>query len=136
MVVKADIEVMNYIVTPKNINEVFAKHSVPKELDLLSIDIDSYDLALWKALSDEYQPRVVAIEMNPNFPMKTKATIRGNDENWSWDNYSKFYGSSFGAMYEFAKSKGYTYVYNMAFTDIFFIRNDLVPEELMNIDPL
>jgi hypothetical protein len=41
------VEVLNYIVTGANINAVFEKHDVPKELDFLSIDIDSYDLSLW-----------------------------------------------------------------------------------------
>ena len=135
MYTKADIEVMNYWVTPKNLNEIFQKHSVPRELDLLSIDIDSYDLKLWEALSEDYQPRVVVIEMNSGFPLETKATITGMDENWSWDNYSKSYGSSFGAILDCATRKGYTYVYHMTFTDMFFIRNDLVTEELRNIDP-
>jgi hypothetical protein len=124
---KADIEIMNYIVTPKNINEIFDKHSVPKELDILSIDIDSYDLLLWEALRPEYRPRMVVMEMNSGFPIETKAIINGIDENWVWDSYSKYFGSSFGAIVELAERKGYTYVYHMAFTDIFFIRNDLVP---------
>ena len=108
---------------------------MPKELDILSIDIDSYDLLLWEALKPEYQPRVVVMEMNSGFPMSAKATISGIDENWVWDNVSKSYGSSFGAIVDLAEQKGYTYVYHMAFTDIFFIRNDLVTPELLNIRP-
>ena len=75
------------------------------------------------------------MEMNPNFPVDIKATITGNDENWVWDEFTKNYGSSFAAICELAKQKGYTYVYHMATTDIFFIRNDLVPPELEGIDP-
>ncbi|HPQ82275.1 MAG TPA: hypothetical protein PL191_00865, partial [Candidatus Saccharimonas sp.] len=51
-------------ITPENINKLFKKYNVPKNLDLLSIDIDSNDIYVWKALNTEYRPRLVIVEYN------------------------------------------------------------------------
>ena len=126
------IQVLNYFVFPTNVNQIFETHNISKELDILSIDIDSMDYHVWEALDSKYRPRVIVVEFNPNFPISVKAK---QNHGHGWDGYSKEYGSSFGAFIELAKRKGYTYVYHMAFTDIFFIRDDIVPEELKGIDP-
>ena len=44
---------------------------MPRELDYLSIDIDSTDIWVWRALlkSGKYRPRVVSIEYNSNLPL-------------------------------------------------------------------
>ena len=37
------IQTLKYTVTPDNVNHIFDKENIPKEIDMLSIDIDSYD---------------------------------------------------------------------------------------------
>jgi len=49
------------IVTAENIQSLFQKYDVPKNFDLLSIDIDYNDYWVWKAITD-YHPRVVVME--------------------------------------------------------------------------
>ena len=39
-------------VTPLNINEIMVKYNISKEIDFLSIDIDSNDYWVWKNLDD------------------------------------------------------------------------------------
>ncbi|RMH81746.1 MAG: hypothetical protein D6683_03570, partial [Actinomyces sp.] len=50
-------------VTAANVEELFARHDVPTEVDLVSIDIDSDDYWVWEALR-HWRPRVVVIEYN------------------------------------------------------------------------
>ena len=57
----------NEMLTLDNIVEVFRSYHVPKEFDLLSIDVDGNDYWLWEALAAEFRPRVVVIEMNRSF---------------------------------------------------------------------
>ncbi len=53
---------------------------------------------------------------------------------FTWKDYNKFYGASIKAIYDLAKSKGYEYVYHMTYTDIFFVRSDLLPENMRGMD--
>ena len=70
----AGIELIQpYLVFPTNINEILDKYNISKELDVLSIDIDSVDYQDWEALDSKYRPRVVVVEFNPNFPLHIKA---------------------------------------------------------------
>jgi len=49
-------------VSPENVVSLFKKYDIPHDFDLLSIDIDSNDYWVWKAIT--YNPRVVVIEYN------------------------------------------------------------------------
>jgi hypothetical protein len=48
-----------------------------RDIDILSIDIDSDDLAIWRSVS-AYAPKVVIIEYNPTIPFDTEfENVRG-----------------------------------------------------------
>lgn len=49
-------------ITPENINQVFDEQMVPHDFDLLSIDIDGNDYAVWQSLEEKYKPKIVIIE--------------------------------------------------------------------------
>lgn len=67
-------------VTGKNsLDEIFARHTMPKDIDLLSIDIDSDDYHVFKELKN-YQPRVVIIEHNPTIPPEIDIVQNIGDE--------------------------------------------------------
>ena len=51
----------------ENINDLFKKHKVPVDVDLVVIDVDGQDYWIWKAL--EAKPRVVEIEFNTTLGM-------------------------------------------------------------------
>ena len=56
-------------ITSRSIVRLFRRHGVPLEVDYVSIDIDSYDLWVLRALlGSEYRPRVLTVEYNSNFP--------------------------------------------------------------------
>ena len=53
----------------RNVASVLRKHSVPTQVDFLSIDVDSVDIWLLEAiLQGGFKPRMIAIEYNSNFP--------------------------------------------------------------------
>lgn len=46
------------------LDAILAAHPIPRDFDLLSIDIDGNDYHVWKAVTN-YRPRLVLIEFNP-----------------------------------------------------------------------
>jgi hypothetical protein len=50
-----------------NLDTILRQTPVPRDFDLLSIDIDGNDYHVWKALSS-YAPKVVCVEFNPTIP--------------------------------------------------------------------
>lgn len=115
--------------TAENINKIFADRNVPKNLDLLSIDIDSNDLWVWNALSDDYKPRLVVIEYNSKFSPEDAVTVE-YDPKLQWDG-SDYMGASLKALNYVAKKKGYSLVYcENRGVNAFFVRNDLISKEL------
>jgi len=89
-----------------NINKLFKKYSVPNDLDLLSIDIDSNDFWVWKAINKKYIPKLVVIEYNATISIDSAMSIEYN-KNQIWDGGSDYFGASLLAMYRLARAKGY-----------------------------
>lgn len=111
-------------ITAENINTLFQKYNIPREFDLLSIDIDSNDYWIWKAL-EGYSPRVVAIEYNATIPPTESSTVPYNPSaQWDGTNY---YGASLLALYNLGAEKGYTLVgCDKMGINAFFVRNELI----------
>jgi len=111
-------------VTAENINSLFKKYKVPEKFDLLSIDIDSNDYWVWKAIS-RYSPRVVVIEYNASIPPTESKAIKYNPKvRWDGTNY---FGASLLALANLGKTKGYTLIgCDSRGINAFFIKNDLI----------
>jgi len=64
-----------------SLEKILKKTKIPKKFEVLSIDIDSYDLAVWQSLK-RYDPQVVIIEINsgiePGILQKNSYKKRGN----------------------------------------------------------
>ena len=95
-----------------SLDKILSNTSIPKDFDILSIDIDSYDLDVWESLQD-YRPKIVIIEINNEISPGIKQ--RHSSENWL---------NSFTSTLEVGKSKGYTLICHLF--NLFFIRNDLL----------
>lgn len=121
-----EINLHKECVTPENIEELFKKYGVPKDFDLVSIDIDSMDWYVWRALGKQYRPKVVLIEYNQYFGNKLDYVV-AYDPFFIWDNKSMYFGASLEAYYLLGKDLGYTLVYveNQG-VNAFFIRDDLL----------
>lgn len=116
---------INKFLTKDNIVECFEEYSIPKEFDLLSIDIDSNDYYLRDALKD-YSPRVVISEYNGCFD-GTVEYIMPYDEDYDWPGESdRNYGVSLKSLEKQANSLGYDLVYcESQGVNAFFIRKDV-----------
>lgn len=120
------LEVKNAFITAESIESLFGDLSVPKDFDLLSIDIDGNDFWVWKAIK-KYNPRVVIIEGNPFYGPSISWTMKYNPEH-VWDR-TTYFGASVKALEILGREKGYTLVgCSIMGNDTFFVRNDLVKD--------
>jgi len=94
-------------ITAENINAVFESHGVPRDVDVVSIDVDGNDLWIWKAL--EYRPSLVIIEYNPRWRPIRRRTIPYDPNRGVWDR-TEYYGASAGALVALGQEKGYDLV--------------------------
>lgn len=113
-------------ITAENIEALFQQAAVPAEFDLLSIDIDSNDYYVWKAITS-YNPRVVILEYNSIFRPGVEF-IRQYDPTAVWDKTS-YFGASLESYCNLANEKGYKLVAcGFIGANAFFVRNDLAEQ--------
>lgn len=112
-----------HIVTPNNVNELFARYGVPFGFDCLVIDLDGLDYWVWRALASEYRPALVVIEFNAHVPAGVAATL-SLDEQWRYVP-GKDYGASMPALQQLASDKGYRLIHIHGPWNLYFLRNDI-----------
>jgi hypothetical protein len=120
-------------ITAENIVSLFDKYNVPKEFDLLSIDVDGNDFWILKSIMEsEYSPRVIINEFNGCI-LEGEEKIMVYNPNHSWGE-NDYYGASFQSFKSLLRGnnelgiKGYTLVHQIATTNMIFIREDIVPQ--------
>jgi hypothetical protein len=107
--------------TAENCNEVFAELGIPKEFDLLSIDIDFNDYYVWKSL--QYRPRVLVIEHNASRGPDAALVVRYEPQR-TWDG-TDYFGASLKALELLSAEKGYSLVHVESMgVNAFFVRDD------------
>ena len=117
------LAVREALVDRDNVNALARELGLPRELDLLSIDIDGNDFHVWDAL-DALAPRAVVIEYNPKLPPPTQWVMR-YDPHHAWDRTDQ-YGASLAALTALGERKGYRLVAcNITGSNAFFVRQDL-----------
>ncbi len=102
------VKVIHAWVYPGNIEILLEENGVPRDLDLISIDIDSNDYYVWRVIHN-FRPKVVLIEFNSFFPPPARVVVDFHPMNY-WDG-SDYYGASIQSLYELGKKKGYELVY-------------------------
>jgi hypothetical protein len=116
------VTTQNAWVWPGNIEILFEEAGVPKDLDLLVIDIDSNDYYVWRAIHD-YRPKVVMIETNMFFPPPELMVIDFHPMNY-WDQ-TYYIGASMQSMVNLGKKKGYELLYQMkGGPNVFFVAKE------------
>jgi len=119
--------IIQEFVTPFNIVSLLKKHNCPAEPDFINIDIDGHDYDVLDRVLSEYKPRLVCSEYNATLPVLSKIKL-AYEEGYLWKETNK-YGYSFGAgLYLFDKH-GYSVVMNHVNSNLFALRNDLLPED-------
>lgn len=119
--------VFKSFITKENIIETLKLHNIPTEFDLLSIDIDGNDYWVLREVLSHYKPRVIVSEFNSEHPLEQSKTIEYNPD-FCFDNFSDYYGYTYGAGEKLAKEFGYTIIYQQSNMNLFYLRNDLVNE--------
>jgi len=99
------------------LDSIFARTPLPKDFDLVSIDIDGNDYHVWESLV-EYRPRVIVVEFNPTIPNDI-VFVQPRD-------MAVQQGSSLLALLQLGKEKGYELV-EVVNTNAFFVDAALVP---------
>ena len=107
----------------ENVVDILEGAGVPKEFDLLSLDIDRNTYYVWEAMA-AFRPRVAVIEYNAKALPASDWKVR-YDRRKSW-NFSSYMGASLKALELLASRLGYVLVgCDIVGADAFFVRKDL-----------
>lgn len=90
-------------VTPDNVKSLF--QLVNPNFDLLSLDIDGYDLHVLREILKTHKPQVICMEYNPHFPPGIKFSVKYSPDYW-WG-VDGFFGCSIEAAVETLVPFGY-----------------------------
>jgi hypothetical protein len=114
-----EVKTLHAWVYPGNIEILLEENGVPRDFDLLVIDIDSNDYYVWRAIQS-FRPKVVLIEYNPAYPPPERAVVDFHPMNY-WDG-TDYHGASIQSLVDLAARKGYELVYgNQAGNNLFFV---------------
>lgn len=95
-----------------SLDHLLAQTEIPDDFDVLSIDIDSYDLDIWESLHN-YHPKIVVIEINSGImPGVLSRNNKIHD------------GNSFSSTLQVASSKNYYLVCHTG--NCIFVRGDVL----------
>jgi hypothetical protein len=122
------IEIFNKYISHKNksinrLDNILKKTKINKDFDVLSIDIDSYDLAVWKSLK-KYRPKIVIIEINSGILPGIKQ-MHGKNK----------IGNSFTSTVDFAKKNKYQLIChtgNCIFIDKKYLKKLKIKKKFLN----
>ncbi|KKT98221.1 MAG: hypothetical protein UX35_C0003G0074 [Microgenomates group bacterium GW2011_GWA1_46_15] len=123
-----DITAVSAFIDRNNISALIKDFNVPRDVGILSIDLDGVDYWIWEAIT-LISPRIVIIEYNSHFGKDFAVTVPyKSDFDRIQEHYSGLYfGSSLHALCILAKKKGYQFVgSNSAGVNAFFVRNDVI----------
>ncbi len=98
-----------------SLDHLLAQTPLPREFDLLSIDIDGNDWHVWDLLT-QYRPRIVAIEFNPSIPNDV-AFVQDRDP-------SRSHGASLLALIDLARTKNYELAAATDWNGFFVVREE------------
>lgn len=110
--------------TTENVNDLLDQWHVPREVGVLSLDLDGNDWWIWQRL--QLRSTIAIVEINPQWPLKTRKTIRYNPEH-RYDG-TMYYGASLAAMAKLAHAKGMKLVWQNMLNCI-FVQADLLPPQ-------
>jgi hypothetical protein len=117
------------LVDAENVEALFDQYGVPRDLDLLSIDIDGNDYWVWRAI-ERYRPRVVIVEYNVFFlPEMAKTIAYDAGHVWDKERYGLYHGASLAAFHKLGRSKGYALAYTEPYCpNAIFVRESELPD--------
>lgn len=130
------------MVNAENINSLIADNGLNGEIDLLSVDIDSNDYWIWRAI-DVVTPRVVVIEYQTAVGHEAAVTIP-YEPNFDRSEHAinqppaeiVYAGASLAALIHLGNERGYTLVaVDRMDSNGIFVRNDVLDGRFPAVDP-
>jgi hypothetical protein len=120
---KGGLVLRQAFINAENIAGLFEELKVPREFDLLSVDIDRNTWFVWRALKD-YRPRVVVLEYNASWPADVDWTVEYRPERVH--NCTAYMGASLKAYERLGTELGYALVgCDLGGINAYFVRRDL-----------
>jgi hypothetical protein len=117
------VRIIEQHITAENYGAILTAAAVPREFDLLSLDIDGNDYWVWKELRS-HVPRVVVIEYN-SARLPGERWVMPYDAERVWDGTSLF-GASLDALADLGSDLGYVLVgCDSRGVNAFFVRRDI-----------
>lgn len=68
------------MVSPDNVSDILASHSIETEFGVLSLDIDGNDYWVLDAILSKYRPKLIVSEYNEKIPPPIKFTVKVDPE--------------------------------------------------------
>lgn len=117
-------------VTHLNVNYISPLYLLPRDIDLLSIDIDGQDYWVWKHI--KLVARVVVIEFNAMHAPDRAVTVAPDPR--FQHRADDHYGASFAALKSLGESKGYVLVHNCGSLNMIFVHKSALPPDFVAPD--
>ena len=119
-----NVNIAHCRITPHNVASALQVFEVPQQPSVLSVDIDSWDLAVVRAIIDSgISPQIISLEVNKKIPAGILfETLYRSDHVWNSDH---FYGCSISSAHEALASRGYSLV-QLEWNNAIFVRSDCV----------
>jgi hypothetical protein len=111
----AGVAAVHARVTPHTVVELLEEHRIPREFDVFSLDIDSYDYLVLDTVLSNFRPRVVVTEINEKIPPPVKFHVKYVAD---FRLQHHFYGYSIASLAELCARHDYAIMeleYNNAF---------------------
>jgi hypothetical protein len=115
-------------ISRENINELLAESGFPRDLGLLSVDIDGMDYWVFEAIK-EYHARILIVEYNAVFGRDRAITVPYDPKFLRMIAHPSglYFGASLSALTMLAQHQGYALIgTNSAACNAFFVREDLL----------
>jgi len=131
----ASINLHRHFLFQSNIAGIFTQHAVPKQLDFLSVDMDSHDLFVLRAIFlGGWRPRLFSAEFNRNYGsqrhpltlLDPTLETGGVPRDYVFTSSNCSWGTSAAALALVAQEFGYTLIARVVGLDLFFLRDDLI----------
>jgi hypothetical protein len=99
-------KLLQTVLTPANVEAVLRRAGCPPRPLVLKIDIDSWDGVLLEAALSAFEPDIVHLEINPDFPPPLQFAIQ-YDPRYEHSGTAGFYGCSLSYALAVARPAGY-----------------------------
>jgi len=122
---KHNLKAFNFFITKENINNILKKIKIPKEIGLLSLDIDGNDYWVWEKIKN-ISPAIFVCEYNAVFGdlnnISTPYTKNFNRTKYHHSNLA--FGASLPAFIKISQKKNYKFIgTNSNGVNAYFIKN-------------